>query len=80
MENANLIPFEGHEIRKTWHNEEWLSAIDVIGFLTESKDPSNYWTMLKKRDSQLSTICGKLKFLAPDGKMRSTDCARWGRC
>jgi DNA-damage-inducible protein D len=76
MENTNLIPFEGNEIRKIWHNEEWhFSAIDVIGFLTDSKDPSNYWTMLKKRDSQLSTICGKFKFLAPDGKMRPTDCA-----
>lgn len=76
MENLNLIPFGEKEIRKIWHNEEWyFSIIDIIEILTNSKDASNYWTMLKKRDFQLSTICGKFKFLAPDGKMRSTDCA-----
>ena len=76
MENSNLMPLEGIEIRKTWHNEEWhFSVVDVIAILTDSTDPSNYWTMLKKRESQLSTICGKFKFIAPDGKMRPTDCA-----
>ena len=76
MENSNLMPLEGIEIRKAWHNEEWhFSVVDVIAILTDSTDPSNYWTMLKKRESQLSTICGKFKFIAPDGKMRPTDCA-----
>ena len=76
MENSNLMPLEGIEIRKTWHTEEWhFSVVDVIAILTDSKDPSNYWTMLKKREPQLSTICGKFKFVAPDGKMRPTDCA-----
>ena len=23
MENANLIPIEGIEIRKVWHDEQW---------------------------------------------------------
>lgn len=75
MEN-NIVPFENKAVRKVWHNEEWyFSIIDIIAVLTDSQNPSNYWTMLKKRDSQLSTICGKFKFLAPDGKMRATDCA-----
>jgi DNA-damage-inducible protein D len=75
MDNQ-LTPFEGTEIRKIEHDGEWFfSVVDVIQILTESKDPSNYWTMLKKRESELSTICGKFKFLAPDGKMRPTDCA-----
>jgi DNA-damage-inducible protein D len=77
MENQNsLQPFEGQEIRKIWHNEEWFfSVIDVIHVLTDSAQPQTYWGMLKKREIQLITICEKLKFLAPDGKMRSTDCA-----
>jgi DNA-damage-inducible protein D len=71
-----LVVFEENKIRKVEHNGEmYFSIIDIIEILTESKDPSNYWTMLKKRENQLSTICGKFKFLAPDGKMRSTDCA-----
>ena len=76
MENTQLIPFEGNEIRKIWHNEQWyFSVIDVVGFLAESAQPSTYWGMLKKREPQLFTICEKLKFIAPDGKMRPTDCA-----
>ena len=73
---SDLINFENTPIRKAWHNEEYyFSIVDVITFLTESKDATNYWTMLKKRENELSTICGKFKFLAPDGKMRTTDCA-----
>jgi DNA-damage-inducible protein D len=75
MDNQ-LTPFEGSNIRKIEHNGEWFfSVVDVIQILTESKDPSNYWTMLKKRESELSTICKKFKFYAHDGKMRPTDCA-----
>ncbi len=75
MENG-LLPFEGNNIRKVWHNEQWyFSIIDVIENLVDSSNPSNYWNMLKKRENQLYTICVKLKFLASDGKMRPTDCA-----
>ena len=75
MENG-LLPFEGNNIRKVWHNEQWyFSIIDIIENLVDSSNPSNYWNMLKKRENQLYTICVKLKFLASDGKMRPTDCA-----
>jgi DNA-damage-inducible protein D len=75
MENQ-LIPFEGQEIRKIWDNDEWyFSVIDIIHSLTDSPNPQVYWGALKRRENQLFTICKKLKFLAPDGKMRSTDCA-----
>ena len=71
-----IVPFEEKEIRKAWHNEQWyFSIIDVIEILTDSSNPSNYWYMLKKRENQLYTIVEKLKFLAPDCKMRPTDCA-----
>lgn len=76
MEKQNLIPFEGKEIRKTWHNDEWyFSVVDVIGILTESNAPSDYWTTMKRREKQLPTICRKFKFIAADNKMRPTDCA-----
>jgi prophage antirepressor-like protein len=75
MENQ-LIPFEGTEIRKAWHNDQWyFSIIDIIGTLTNTPQPQTYWGMLKKRENELITICDRLKLLAADGKMRSTDCA-----
>ena len=71
-----LIPFEGKEIRKIWHDEEWyFSVIDAIEILTDSPIPRNYWTILKKREPQLHTICMQLKLTATDGKQRLTDCA-----
>ena len=71
-----LQGFNFKPIRKIWHNDEWyFSIIDIIEILTGSAQPSTYWGMLKKRENQLFTICEKFKFLAPDGKMRPTDCA-----
>ena len=76
MENQNLIPFEGKEIRKMWHLEQWhFSVIDVISVLTESKDPRGYWKVLKGREPQLVSICYQLKMKATDGRNRLTDCA-----
>ena len=71
-----LAVFQEKEIRRTWHNEEWwFSVVDVIQVLTEAKDPSDYWTTMKRRENQLPTICRKFKFTAADGKQRPTDCA-----
>lgn len=75
--------FEGSQIRSVWDNEreEWyFSVVDVIGSLTESNNPRDYWYRVKKRmseeeKSELSTICRQLKLKAPDGKMRLTDVA-----
>jgi DNA-damage-inducible protein D len=77
MKNENaIIPFEGKEIRKEWHNDEWyFSVVDVIEVLSESSNPSNYWNMLKKRDNQLYTVCVKLKLVGLDGRSRPSDCA-----
>ena len=76
MEEQNLMPFEGKNIRKVWQDAEWyFSVVDVIGILSDSSDPSNYWTTIKLRDKQLPTICRRLKMLATDGKQRLTDCA-----
>jgi prophage antirepressor-like protein len=73
--------FEGKKIRKTFHNDEWwFSVVDVIEALTDSQNPRDYWFKMKIRVEtddglELSTICRQLKLIAPDGKMRETDCA-----
>ena len=61
--------FENKEIRSIWdkQNEQWLfSVVDVVGALTESSNPRDYWYRVKKRmskdeKSELSTICRQLK-------------------
>jgi DNA-damage-inducible protein D len=76
MENSNnLTPFEGEKIRKLWHDEQWyFSVVDVIGILTDSKDPAQYWKRLNQRDKELKgtvqivpllldTVGGKQKVL-----------------
>ena len=76
MENKDLMPFEGKPIRKIWHNDKWyFSIIDIIEILTDSPQPNAYWGKMKKRELELLPIWQQFKFLAPDGKMRSTDCA-----
>lgn len=75
-----LVVFQDKRIRRVWHNEEWyFSLIDVIEVLTDSNNPRNYWSMVKKRELdagiELSTNCVQLKLEAPDGKLRETDCA-----
>ena len=75
--------FEGSQIRSVWDNEReawYFSIVDVVGSLTESNNPRDYWYRVKKRmseeeKSELSTICRQLKLKAPDGKMRLTDVA-----
>ena len=68
-----LINFEGRNIRTT---EEWgetyYSIVDVIDSLVPTSSPSRYWSEMKA--NQLFENIEKLKFLAPDGKMRGTDC------
>ena len=75
-----LSIFEGKNIRRIWHNNEWyFSVIDVVEALTESSNPRNYWNMLKAREAEqgieLYTICVQLKLPASDGKSYETDCA-----
>lgn len=74
--------FEGRQIRSAWDNEkeEWcFSIIDIVGVLTDSKDPGAYWRKLKQRlkeeGNESVTICHTLKMQAADGKMRETDVA-----
>ena len=80
MDSHNAIAvFEGKNIRKTWHNNEWwFSVVDITGILSESPDPRNYWKVLKFRlkdeGSEAVTNCNQLKLIASDGKYYETDC------
>ena len=49
--NNEIKIFEGNQIRSVWDNdkEEWyFSVVDVVGTLTDSKDPGAYWRKLKQ--------------------------------
>jgi len=77
---TGIAVFRGKEIRKTFYNNAWwFSVVDVGAVLTESADPGAYWRKLKQRlkgeGSQVVTFCHGLKLVAPDGKLRETDCA-----
>lgn len=78
---TKLAVFKGKEIRKTIHeNEWWFSIVDIIEVLTGTNRARRYWSDLKKKLSdegflEVSEKIGQLKLLAPDGKMRQTDCA-----
>ena len=83
MKQENTIKiFEEKNVRTIWdvEREEWfISIVDVISVLTESKNPQAYWRKLKQRlkeeGNETVTNCHGLKMKAPDGKMRLTDVA-----
>lgn len=51
--------------------------MDVVGALTKSEDPRNYWKVLKSRlrdeGSESVTKCNQLKLISSDGKYYLTD-------
>ncbi|MBM6993049.1 MAG: hypothetical protein I3J02_07290 [Prevotella sp.] len=72
--------FGSSRIRTAWDDEkeEWLfSVVDICGALTESKDPRNYWKVLKNRlkkeGNQTVTNCNRLKMQSADGRLRMMD-------
>ncbi len=79
MEQKALVAFEGKNIRRIWHNEEWwFSIIDVVGILTDSSIPKRYWsdlkTKLQEEGFEAYDKIVPLKLPAEDGKLRETDC------
>lgn len=83
MEKKNEIKlFEEKKVRSLWDEtlEKWFfSIVDVVGVLTDSPNPNNYWKVLKNRlkkeGSQLVTNCNQLKMQSTDGKYYKTDVA-----
>ena len=81
MEDTHIAVFNGKRIRRKLVEGEWFfSVVDIVGILTESGNPRDYWYRLKVREKdssgiELSTFCRQLKLKSGDGKEYSTDCA-----
>ena len=70
--------FNDKEVRAAWDYDgnRWLfSVVDVIAVLTDSKNPRNYWKVMKHRltksGNELVTRCNQLKLVASDGNLYS---------
>ena len=75
-----LVLFRGKEIRQVCHNDEWFFAIvDVVGALTDSSNPTRYWSELRKKllseegVEELFDDIEQLPFEASNGKMYRSD-------
>ena len=69
--------YENKEIRSVWdeEKEEWyFSVVDVVGVLSESKNPTDYFKKMRKRDEQLAfyigTNCPQVEMKLSSGKKR----------
>ena len=72
--------FNSETIRTIWDKEEqkyYISVIDIVGVLSESKDKRKYWNKLKQRlrneGNESVTNCHQLKLKSSDGKYYNTD-------
>ena len=72
--------FDSETIRTVWNREEqkyYISVIDIVGVLSESKDKRKYWNKLKQRlrneGNESVTNCHQLKLKSSDGKYYNTD-------
>lgn len=73
--------FNSKKIRTIWDDKEekyYVSIVDIVGILSNSKEPRKYWnwfkSKLKKEENfEVSSITRQLKLKAHDGKYRETD-------
>ena len=79
MHLVNKI-FNNETIRTVWdENQEkyFISVVDIVGVLSESKDKRKYWNKLKQRlrneGNESVTNCHQLKLKSSDGKYYNTD-------
>ena len=75
-----LVVFQGKNIRRIWHNDQWyFSIVDIVEVLTDSSIPRRYWSDLKIKlgDEGFESYdkIVQLKLPASDGKYYETDCA-----
>ena len=82
QDKMNLINkiFNNETIRTIWDKEQekyFISVVDIVSVLTDSKNPRHYWNVLKSRlkeeGNETVTNCDQLKLKAQDGKYRMTD-------
>ena len=72
--------FNSETIRTVWSKEEqkyYISVVDIVGILSESRDGRKYWNKLKQRlgneGNESVTNCHQLKLKSSDGKYYKTD-------
>ena len=83
MTQKNAIKlFDEKLVRTVWDDEQeiwYFSVVDVVGVLTDSPNPNNYWRVLKNRlkkeGNESVTNCNQLKMQSTDGKFYKTDVA-----
>ena len=76
MLKTSIRFFEDIPVRSVWDDgtsKWWFCAVDIVEALAKSKRPRTYWSAIKRRNPQLSTICRQLKLTAKDGKKYLTD-------
>jgi len=72
--------FENDNIRTVWDKEQekyFISVVDIVSVISESKDGRKYWNKLKQRlkeeGNESVTNCHQLKLKSSDGKYYMTD-------
>ncbi|HXE53513.1 MAG TPA: BRO family protein [Tepidisphaeraceae bacterium] len=76
---GKIIVFGAREIRRAWIDGQWyFSVVDIVGALTDSTNPRDYWYRMKHREKEasgieLSTLCRQLKLTSADGKGYMTE-------
>ena len=72
--------FNNETIRTVWDKDEekyFISVVDIVSVITESKDGRKYWNKLKQRlkaeGNESVTNCHQLKLKSSDGKYYNTD-------
>ena len=72
--------FNNETIRTVWDKEDekyYISVVDIVGVISESDNPRNYWKVLKhrlkKEGNESVTNCNQLKLKSSDGKYYNTD-------
>lgn len=82
-DNNQIILFEEKQVRRVWHNEEWWFVVeDIVGLLTDSKNPKKYLAALRSRDKELAKgypqLVDTLAVATEGGKQRMTCSNRKG--
>ena len=72
--------FNNETIRTVWDKDDekyYISVVDIVGVISESKDGRKYWNKLKQRlreeGNESVTNCHQLKLKSSDGKYYRTD-------
>lgn len=69
---GKLIVLGAKEIRRVWRDNQWFfSVVDIVGALTDSENPRDYWYRMKQRELEssgveLSTLSRRLRLKSAD--------------